>query len=134
MDFWGGLYTVSRFHGNDHICDCLSSNQLSVFILQLCVCKLREVSAKVFVLKKIRQLDLGKQDTAEGIAEAKLLCTLFHSVTSPRDIVFCGFAEGYMGLRFILQYKKLNKIKNKTGASCHKHCISVTIRHWGNEK
>ncbi len=29
---------------------------------------------------------------------------------------------------------KWNKIKNKTGASCHKRCISVTIRHWGNEK
>ncbi len=94
---------MSPFHGNDHICDCLSSNHLSVFILQLCVCKLRKVSAKMFVLKKIRQLDLGKQDTA-GIAEAKLLCTLFHSVTSLRD-VFCGFAEGYMCLRFILSYK-----------------------------
>lgn len=76
-----------------------------MFTFQLCLCKLREVSAKVFVLKKIRQLDLGKQDTAEGIAEAKLLCTLFYSVTSLRDIVFCGFAEGYMCLRFILSYK-----------------------------
>ncbi len=100
MDFLGDFILWGIFMG-------ISSNQLSVCILPLCVCKLREVSAKVFVLKKIRQLNLGKQDTAEGIAEAKLLCTLFHSVTSPRDIVFCGFAEGYTALRFIVQYRKM---------------------------
>ncbi len=105
MDFLGDFILWGIFMGMI-IFVTVSSNQLSVCILPLCVCKLREVSAKLFVLKKIR-LNLGKQDTAEGMAEAKLLCTLFHSVTSPRDIVFCGFAEGYTALRFIVQYRKM---------------------------
>lgn len=57
------------------------------------------------LLNKIRQMDLGKQDTAEGMAGLKLLCTLLYSTTSLRDIVLCDFAEGYYILSFHIKIK-----------------------------